>query len=1500
MFSKKLSKRAIAVLLAVLLVTVQLSFVYAGSIADSSASQVTINQTMADEKVPTFEKVHFRSTYGDGDNAIFANGIVLIIDQGKDSSEADVEDMSSIYFIATDTVTIGSSNIEAGKGYYINFDEASSTISYQEEYVYADFSGFTIFGGANAESVQSTSIIMNGGSLENIYGGGYARTSGGDVVGNTNVNINNAYYVEAVFGGGLRSNVGGNTNVTISNAELSSVIGGGEAGDLDDGSVSANVGGSTNVNISSSKIENRVVGGGSAYARFDTSKCISNVLGSSNVTISNSTIVENIYAGGSVNTYQDVGDALSASVASTNLKITGGTRATDVYAGGYGQAGVSKVVGNTLVDISGSGNTFNNVFGGGLSYSGHAYVGGNTNVNIASGTTVTQSVYGGGNADMLLSRAVSSDTSSSLEMNTSIVAGNTYLNIAGNIGTGFPEGIYGVFGGGCNRNSGEYGFFSSYVLGDTNININGGSTPFVFGAGQFAEVEFNRAAPESFGFANFVKGNTNINIYDGSVTSVLGGGDTSMLGFDYDRTNGYVANPSGGNVNIKAFGGTIGKGTNGGIFGTGIEYGDFSSYEGEAPKSSETYEIYSGYIDISGKVFVFVDDDVNLKNSIRESYDRQHEDTPIISTIVLEQAGSINEILESGEAKDLKMILPNAMVDEYVFGPEGENFVDNILRLTEFDVTGFDFSAISSSQELIDAINEKGSWGMNHWMIKGDVVIPSDVAASIEIKQYQELYIPNEATLTVDGTLNNNGFIITKKADISQKNSPVSDVSTVASRIYRGDVGSSFKLDSAVYAVGDTAAALKVDYAKNDVWNMLAGDTSATGNISKVTAPTTYAWLSGTTPISGVTGDSYTPSTAEVGSTDYKAEFDVVHNFESVPASILNNKVVTNSAVITVVDKFTVKFEDETFGNTPSIHEEQKVTDGSAATRPTTNPTDSNGGTFESWNTGTNGSGSEWNFSDPITKDMTLYPVFKYTLTVNGGTGSGEFLGDSNAPVNLGAIPAGQEFAGWDLNGDGTVDTVNRDFIFIMPFADIVITAIYRTATTPTTPTPAPTSTTSPTTPPTVTPIPTYTLTVEDGNGDGQYQGGTEVDVTFTGPTPDGQEFVGWDTDGDGDVDVVVEDFTFTMPNADTVISPVYEDITHTLTVEDGDGDGDYPAGEEVEVTFTGPEPDGQEFEGWDTDGDGEVDVTEKDFIFTMPDGDATITPVYKDIEDTHTLTVEDGDGDGEYPTGEQVEVTFTGPEPDGQEFVGWDTDGDGEVDVTEKDFIFTMPNGDATITPVYQPVGGSSGGIDDPDVNPDGGITVHPGTNGELPTNVKVNGQDLDENDYTIDDNGNLTINPDYFRDLPDGTYTLSVDIGGQTYESTVIVEDGVPLSAGPFNAGGAWSLFDLICTIIATLAPIVYLIIVRKRDEDNNNPEDEKTSNKRVITILVSAILGIALIILLLLTQDFTLPMTIFDIWSVVFAVVLVVQLLFMIIFKRKNNDNNRRRPRQVDNFA
>ena len=141
-----------------------------------------------------------------------------------------------------------------------------------------------------------------------------------------------------------------------------------------------------------------------------------------------------------------------------------------------------------------------------------------------------------------------------------------------------------------------------------------------------------------------------------------------------------------------------------------------------------------------------------------------------------------------------------------------------------------------------------------------------------------------------------------------------------------------------------------------------------------------------------------------------------------------------------------------------------------------------------------------------------------HVLTVNNGSGTGNYVAGQMVTVSANAPPAGRQFDrwidDWVILSNPFIATTSAT----MPSQDVMIAASYSG-------------------------LPTYALTVNDGTGSGSYLAGTQVTVTANA-APAGQQFVNWT----GNVEVLASSTsattTATMPSSAVA-------ITATLRVVD-------------------------------------------------------------------------------------------------------------------------------------------------------------------------------------------------------------------------------------------------------------------------------------------------------------------------------------------------------------
>lgn len=288
----------------------------------------------------------------------------------------------------------------------------------------------------------------------------------------------------------------------------------------------------------------------------------------------------------------------------------------------------------------------------------------------------------------------------------------------------------------------------------------------------------------------------------------------------------------------------------------------------------------------------------------------------------------------------------------------------------------------------------------------------------------------------------------------------------------------------------------------------------------------------------------------------------------------------------------------------------------------------------------------------------------KYTLTVNGGSGSGEYKAGTQVTVTA-EEQRGSSFAAWEAEGleltdqQRTADTVT----VAMPRGAASLTATYSRD--------------------------TYAVTVNGGSGSGAYE--LDAVVSVEADTPEtGYAFSGWQINAGSPSlsDRTAPRTSFTMGQEQVELTAVYEPLAYTLTVSGASGGGDYLYGDEV--TLEAEAVEANTFTGWtvvrgDPGLTGEQ-LAEGKITFTMPAEDVELEAVY--ALNRHTVTVAGGTGSGTFSVGDTVEITADAP-AEGMAFAGWDTGKNGVYlqDSAALTTTFTMPDQDVTVTAGYEPV---------------------------------------------------------------------------------------------------------------------------------------------------------------------------------------------------------------------
>jgi len=289
----------------------------------------------------------------------------------------------------------------------------------------------------------------------------------------------------------------------------------------------------------------------------------------------------------------------------------------------------------------------------------------------------------------------------------------------------------------------------------------------------------------------------------------------------------------------------------------------------------------------------------------------------------------------------------------------------------------------------------------------------------------------------------------------------------------------------------------------------------------------------------------------------------------------------------------------------------------------------------------------------------------QYTLTVNDGTGSGQYA--ENDSVNISAtVPAGQVFDAWTGDTQYLADATAASTTVTMPAQNITVTATFKGG--------------QPN---------TYSIS-GTVSGDVQQGVAVAVDATHSATTDaNGNYTISGLVDGTYTVTPTLAGYTFTPATASATVSGA--DVTgvdftaassgggtqYTLTVNDGTGSGQYSENDSVNITATVPA--GKIFKEWTGDTQYLADTTAASTTVTMPAQDITVTATFDDA--TYTLS---GTVSGDIQQGVTVAVDATHSavtDASGNYTINGLVDGSYTVTPTLKGYTFTPATASATVS---------------------------------------------------------------------------------------------------------------------------------------------------------------------------------------------------------------------------
>lgn len=459
---------------------------------------------------------------------------------------------------------------------------------------------YDIYGGSEKGKVNGnnnvsgeTTVTINGGTINNVYGGGKGSENITPYTyGPVTVNVNSGEITNVYGANNLLGMPNETITVNVNGGITNTVYGGGNTAEINTATVNLKNGTVTSVfggcNQADAETTNVIVTGGTCE----------NVFGGSNssgtVTTSNVTIL------GGTTTAVYGGNNIDGETTTTNVTVSDGTISDSVYGGGnYAKSET------TNVNISG-GNITSNVYGGG----NHAKVTENTNVEVSNGT-VSDSVYGGGNQG-----EVESDTKVTISGGTAVnvYGGGNDADVLGKTEVIIKNGTISssIYGGG---NNGK-------IIGNTNVSFEKGTTTTIYGGGNRGEIESNTIVSVSggnivdmYGGGNAagVTGNTEVKITGGTSTgSIFGGGNEGEItgNTNVSFENGNSITIYGGGNNARVLGSTdvlIKSGTINTVYGGGNQ-GAIESNTKVTVSGGNTKIVYGGgnAAGVTGNTEVFI------------------------------------------------------------------------------------------------------------------------------------------------------------------------------------------------------------------------------------------------------------------------------------------------------------------------------------------------------------------------------------------------------------------------------------------------------------------------------------------------------------------------------------------------------------------------------------------------------------------------------------------------------------------------------------------------------------------------------------------------------------------------------------------------------------------------------------------------------------------------------------------------------------------------------
>lgn len=284
------------------------------------------------------------------------------------------------------------------------------------------------------------------------------------------------------------------------------------------------------------------------------------------------------------------------------------------------------------------------------------------------------------------------------------------------------------------------------------------------------------------------------------------------------------------------------------------------------------------------------------------------------------------------------------------------------------------------------------------------------------------------------------------------------------------------------------------------------------------------------------------------------------------------------------------------------------------------------------------------------TADAYTVSVIHGTIDGTDGKTYSEYEPGTSVTVTA-TIPTGQTFVAW--TEDGEVVSTENPYTFEVT-GNVTLTATFSGEDTDE----------------------TYTVTVENGTGGGEYEEGETATVTAA---TDQGTFSHWEIGGQ---QVSTDNpYTFTV-TGDVTITAVFKNaytVTVTNGTVNGNASGTFDEGTEVTIAATTGT---HNFDHWENAAGETLTYTQESFTYKVT-ANATFVAVLSKTVTVSGGTISGGGTSGEYEEGETVTVVAD-TAAQGTRFVGWRVGDSDEIVFTNEQYTYTVGDSDVTITAVY------------------------------------------------------------------------------------------------------------------------------------------------------------------------------------------------------------------------